>query len=98
MHVIKNKTQKIVIICIFLVFASLLTLVRYNENSYHGKYPSFTLDEDIKRADITTYFTLTGGAGIYIDDSDPSNNWITNKASFDWIDGDGTLGLSLIHI
>ena len=92
MHVIKNKTQKVVIISIFLVFASLLTLVRYNENSYYGKYPSFTTDENIKQSDIITYFTLTGGAGIYIDDSDPSNNWITNKASFDWIDGDGTLG------
>ena len=92
MHVIKNKTQKIVIISVFLVFAFLITLVRYNQDPSLGKYQSFTTDENIKRADIDISYTLTGGAGIYIDDSDPSHDWSTNEATYDWIDGSGTLG------
>jgi len=91
MQVIKNKTQKIVIISIFLVFASLATLIKYNQTSSLETNPLVKVDEKIKQADISWTYDLTGGAGIYIDDSDPSNDWSTNVA-YDWIEGGGTLG------
>ena len=91
MHVIKNKTQKIVSICFFLISASLFTLVSYNLNSSLENYPSFKLDDTLKQADIPWSYNLTGDAGIYIDDSNPSYNWST-FLHFDWVTGNGTGG------
>ena len=92
MQVIKKKTQKVVGVCFFLIFASLITVVTYNRSTSLKKYPSSKLAKNIKQADIVWTYNLTGFPEIYIDDTYEYNNWSNSADRLDWITGAGTEG------
>ena len=88
MHVKKYKTQKIVSLCIVLVFMSVFTFSNYYQNAPSEKVPSENIKKNPKQADIVWTYNLTGEPGIFL----YGNDWSSWVDSYDWLTGAGTEG------
>lgn len=79
----KKTNLKILILTLLVIIGSniLLNFSLNSNNSY-----STDFKENVK---TSLYWDLTGSP-IYIDDTDPSFNWITTESTFPWCSGSGT--------
>ncbi|MFX1596048.1 MAG: hypothetical protein ACFFBK_08270, partial [Promethearchaeota archaeon] len=80
------KVKRFFIILGFLI--AFTFFIRISFNYYQVGKDNFTNDKSELKQKVVGSYNVNP---IYIDDTDPTRNWATTEASYDWCTGSGTI-------